>query len=467
MTKIFILLTALLWASTSFGATLCSENFNSYATGHMLAGSYACSNGTSNFIADHGDIGGGSTGENYMVAGAGPDGTNALQVQFKANELNRYFDYIIPPGNSDIWVKTSFKFDCGSGSCIGGAKFLKIHGVKLTDTNYADSTFQNIWESGIFAGILYGNSGDTRDTQLYIYLTGGNKDPRDGTWHTVKYHMKYNTNGQSNGAFELWYDGTKLINSTAVNNRSDNNSTSLWKVGLGGWNQSYAGIPYNIYYDNVVIATTDPDIGGGDTTPPTINSFTLAATSTSLTVPITAFTASDNVGVTNYCVTPTNNSSTCTWTYPAPTYYVFGSVGTQTLYAFVRDAAANTSTVASSSTTITLNADTTAPTIPTAFRAVSTSSTDVLLNWTASSDNVGVAGYLVHNATLNHYWMTAGTSTTDLGLATNTSYVYTVQAYDAAGNYSATATTGAVLTTSYGVLPANVGGSGKFNFKFR
>ena len=44
-----------------------------------------------------------------------------------------------------------------------------------------------------------------------------------------------------------------------------------------------------------------------DTTPPTVTAFSIPATSSSLTVSITAFTATDNVGVTGYLV---NESAT-------------------------------------------------------------------------------------------------------------------------------------------------------------
>jgi chitodextrinase len=62
------------------------------------------------------------------------------------------------------------------------------------------------------------------------------------------------------------------------------------------------------------------------------------------------------------------------------------------------------------------------------------------LSWTASTDNVGVNGYKVYrNGTL-----VSTTSTTtffDSGLAPNTTYSYTVSAYDFAGNESAQSTT--------------------------
>ncbi len=45
---------------------------------------------------------------------------------------------------------------------------------------------------------------------------------------------------------------------------------------------------------------------------PTVNTFTATTPSNSLTIPITAFTASDTVGVTGYLIT-TIRHRTCGW----------------------------------------------------------------------------------------------------------------------------------------------------------
>ena len=67
------------------------------------------------------------------------------------------------------------------------------------------------------------------------------------------------------------------------------------------------------------------------------------------------------------------------------------------------------------------------------------------LSWTASTDNVGVTGYQVlRNGT--QIGTTTSTSYTDTSVAANTTYTYTVQAYDAAGNVSA-ASSGLSVTT--------------------
>ena len=81
-------------------------------------------------------------------------------------------------------------------------------------------------------------------------------------------------------------------------------------------------------------------------------------------------------------------------------------------------------------------ADTSAPTVPSGLIATAVSDSRIDLSWTASTDNVAVTGYSVRR---NGVLIAAPTGTTfiDLGLAANTTYTYTVDAFDAAGNTSA------------------------------
>jgi chitodextrinase len=75
------------------------------------------------------------------------------------------------------------------------------------------------------------------------------------------------------------------------------------------------------------------------------------------------------------------------------------------------------------------------PSVPTGLSAPSVSSTDVTLAWTASHDNVGVAGYRVYRDGVL-IRTTAATAATDTGLSPLTSYAYAVAAYDYASNPS-------------------------------
>ncbi|MGI8447113.1 MAG: RICIN domain-containing protein [Streptosporangiaceae bacterium] len=93
--------------------------------------------------------------------------------------------------------------------------------------------------------------------------------------------------------------------------------------------------------------------------------------------------------------------------------------------------------------------DSTPPSVPTGLTASGTTSSSTVLNWGASTDNVGVAGYDVYrNGT--QVGSTTSTSYTDTGLAPSTSYTYTVKAYDAAGNVSAASTAVTITTSSSG-----------------
>jgi hypothetical protein len=82
--------------------------------------------------------------------------------------------------------------------------------------------------------------------------------------------------------------------------------------------------------------------------------------------------------------------------------------------------------------------DTQAPTVPTGLQTTSVTSGSVGLSWTASTDNVGVSGYTVYrNGTAIGTTGGSTTTYTDSTVSPSTSYTYTVDAFDNAGNHSA------------------------------
>ena len=91
-------------------------------------------------------------------------------------------------------------------------------------------------------------------------------------------------------------------------------------------------------------------------------------------------------------------------------------------------------------------ADTIAPSVPTGLTATAVSSSQINLSWTASTDNVGVAGYRVYRGGTQIASVTTGTSYQNTGLSPATTYSYTVAAYDAAGNVSAQSTSVSATT---------------------
>ncbi len=81
--------------------------------------------------------------------------------------------------------------------------------------------------------------------------------------------------------------------------------------------------------------------------------------------------------------------------------------------------------------------DTQAPTAPVSLTATTVSANQINLRWTRSTDDICVAGYEVYrNGYLVDSVAAAITTYSDTGLSANTSYSYTVLAYDTTGNCS-------------------------------
>src|SRR6266513_1924249 len=90
--------------------------------------------------------------------------------------------------------------------------------------------------------------------------------------------------------------------------------------------------------------------------------------------------------------------------------------------------------------------DTTAPSTPTGLIASAVSSSQINLSWGASTDNVGVTRYRVYRAGALFATLGAVTTYQNTGLAGSTTYSYTVQALDAAGNASAQSASASATT---------------------
>ncbi len=85
-----------------------------------------------------------------------------------------------------------------------------------------------------------------------------------------------------------------------------------------------------------------------DTTKPTVATFTVTTPSASLNIPITTFTASDNIKVAGYLITRSSTppaSGDPGWAVTKPTTYTVASDGSYKLYPWAKDAAGNVSAV--------------------------------------------------------------------------------------------------------------------------
>jgi chitodextrinase len=198
-----------------------------------------------------------------------------------------------------------------------------------------------------------------------------------------------------------------------------------------------------------------------DTSAPTSPVGLLATASGSTVINLTWLPSTDNVRVAAYQVFRDGGTSAVAnvvGTSFTDTGLAPGSTHSYKVAAF--DAANNQSPLTGAATATTANptapgaTDAVAPTAPAGLVATGVSATQISLFWNASTDNVGVAGYLVYrdSASLAIATVTTGTTYTDSLLAAGTAHTYKVQAYDAAGNLSAQSTPASASTQALGVV---------------
>lgn len=114
------------------------------------------------------------------------------------------------------------------------------------------------------------------------------------------------------------------------------------------------------------------------------------------------------------------------------------------------DGAGNLSSKTDESAKVTTQApppDTAAPSVPSGVAAVETGATKIKVTWTASTDNKGVAKYIIRRDGAIIDSATTGTSFEDATAVAATNYTYTVAAKDAAGNTSAQSSATAAAAT--------------------
>ena len=175
-----------------------------------------------------------------------------------------------------------------------------------------------------------------------------------------------------------------------------------------------------------------------DTTPPTVPGGLKAtgATTTSISLSWTASTDPDSP-VAGYNI---YRNGTKVGTSASPSYADTGlTAGTTYSYTVsAYDPTGNTSIQSAAIMTATnMVPDTTPPSVPTGLAKTGATSSSISLSWTASTDpDSPVAGYNVYrNGT--KVGTPASASYTDTALSVDTSYSYTVSAYDPTGNTSA------------------------------
>ncbi|MBJ6723713.1 DUF4082 domain-containing protein [Geomesophilobacter sediminis] len=355
----------------------------------------------------------------------------ALIVVTKASEAATYSLWsastvpTMTDSGPDSAVELGIKFKSDTAGTITAIRFYKAK-------NNTGTHVGNVWNASGTRLATATFSGETASGWQQVNLSTAVSIAAN-TYYVVSYHT--NSGHYSD---DIGYFSGKGVDAAPLHAPAD---------GVSGYNGVYAygssskfpnqGWQSSNYWVDLVFTPAT-----ADTTAPTVTAFSVPTTSSSLTVPISTFTATDNLAVTGYLVTEsaTAPSATATgWSAAAPASYTFSTAGTKTLYAWAKDAAGNVSTSRSASVTVTI-ADTTAPTI-TAFSVPSTATTlTVAVTTFTATDNVAVTGYLVTesatkpSATATGWSSAAPGSYTFTTTGSKTLYAW---AKDAAGNVSA------------------------------
>jgi chitodextrinase len=174
-----------------------------------------------------------------------------------------------------------------------------------------------------------------------------------------------------------------------------------------------------------------------DSQAPSTPTNVVASTRTATSIALSWSPAGDNVGVVGYGLYIAGSRVGTT----AGTTGIFSGLTCGTNYTLAvdaYDASGNRSQQAVVMVATTACPDTQAPSTPTGLTSSGVTQTGLTVNWAASTDNIGVAGYdFFRNGT--KVGSTANRSYAQSGLTCGTAYTFGVVAYDAAGNRSAQA----------------------------
>ncbi len=273
----------------------------------------------------------------------------------------------------------------------------------------------------------------TPDTQAPT--TPGNLMASDVTGNSLKLSWTASTDNIGVAAYEVYRNGT-LLNGNVTGTSLDVTGltcTTTYNFAVRAKDAAGNGSP-----NTPAIYVTTPYCPTNDTQAPSVPT-NLTATNVTASGLTLSWTASgDNVGVTAYEVY--QGTTLVNGTVNGTSLYLSG-LSCNTAYTFTvkaKDAAGNVSPASMGLSVTTLTCvDNEAPTVPTNLAASNVTANGLTLNWTASTDNVGVTAYEVYgNGTLLNGNVT-GTTLNIGNLTCGTAYTFTVLARDAAGNKSA------------------------------
>src|SRR6266566_1432667 len=243
--------------------------------------------------------------------------------------------------------------------------------------------------------------------------------------------------------YDLFLNGTKVASTEATSYSFGGLSCGTgYTIGVAAYDAAGNRSPTSAL-TSATAACSETSSTPTDTTPPTPPSNLQAGAADQSSITPTWRASSDDVAVAGYDLFLNGTKVAST----GATSYSFGGLSCGTGYTIgvaAYDAAGNrsptsalTSATAACSETSSTPTDTTPPTPPSNLQAGAADQSSITLKWSASSDDVAVAGYdLFLNGT--KVASTGATSYSFGGLSCGTGYTIGVAAYDAAGNRSPT-----------------------------
>ena len=179
-----------------------------------------------------------------------------------------------------------------------------------------------------------------------------------------------------------------------------------------------------------ISAETDPDYEV-----PTVPTNLEITAKTCSTISLSWNKSTDNSAIAGYEVY--RNSSMVATTTTNLLNYTDSELMPNTTYEYTvkaKDIAGNIS-ADSNSVSETTSLDTEPPIVPGKITVISKSDTTITISWLGSKDNASVSGYEIYRDGFK-ITTSSGISFTDTGLNANTTYTYSIKAYDGSGNIS-------------------------------
>ena len=298
---------------------------------------------------------------------------NGAYIDFRLGHMSQGFGDSAKVWLDDLYIATTqARVELGNASTWTACTHREIQ----IPTSWSDTSIQTTMNHG---GFHY-------DDTAYIYVVDSN-----GVYNASGSPVSLSgvdtsppsitsilpTNGSSTETASQTLSANVNDSSGVVNVRYSTSDISYASMGSGGdmsqsgstWTKGVTlSLGSNTYYiaaidtlDNVTTSNASTTVTlteGGDTTAPEVTAFVIPTGSSSLTFPVTTFTATDAVGVTGYLITESAtppSAGDVGWSASVPSSYTAESDGAHTLYAWAKDAGSNISDSLNDSVTITIS----------------------------------------------------------------------------------------------------------------